>query len=40
MYGNEAEDIVFEHFSWSFWDVTKEHFLYKGVADDGSKEME
>ena len=22
---NEAEDIAFEHFSWSFWDVTKEH---------------
>ena len=21
---NEAEDIAFEHFSWSFWDVTKE----------------
>ena len=22
---NEAEDIAFEHFSWSFWDVTKEY---------------
>ena len=22
---NEAEDIVFEHFCRSFWDVTKEH---------------
>ena len=22
---NEAEDIAFEHFGWSFWDVTKEH---------------
>lgn len=22
---NEAKDIAFEHFDWSFWDVTKEH---------------
>ena len=22
---NEAKDIAFEHFGWSFWDVTKEH---------------
>ena len=22
---NEAEYIVFKHFRWSFWDVTKEH---------------
>ena len=21
---NEAKDIAFEHFDWSFWDVTKE----------------
>ena len=22
---NEAEYIAFEHFRWSYWDVTKEH---------------
>ena len=22
---NESEYIAFEHFRWSFWDVTKEH---------------
>ena len=22
---NEAKEIAFEHFDWSFWDVTKEH---------------
>lgn len=22
---DEAEEIAFEHFKWSFWDVTKEH---------------
>lgn len=22
---NEAEDIAFEHFRWSYWDITKEH---------------
>lgn len=22
---DEAEEIAFEHFGWSFWDVTKEH---------------
>ena len=32
---NEAEDIAFEHFSWSFWDVTKEHKM-KQISYDAS----
>ena len=30
---NEAEDIAFEHFSWSFWDVTKEHEMTDDIKE-------
>ena len=34
---NEAEDIAFEHFSWSFWDVTKEHEMTEMLNQNTDK---